>query len=217
MSIVTNTNSPPHRFYFIYNWVKLIVMGIVPVTFLCIANAIMIHVIKQWSKCKHLLSPCNCKARKKIEDQTRLTISLIAIIVLFFMGEIPTYFASRKSASALLSSIDTSTTDRSEQMESFRLIVTLVYSLSISMNIAFYAALNPAYLKELFIILQFLSCKYECKPDEKTKKCVWSIKGESKHKKVEEVSSSEVATTDEQCDGRNHEIVFCELKIEKCG
>lgn len=196
-------------------------MGIIPVTFLCIANGIMIHVIKQWSKCKHLLSPCNCKARKKIEDQTRLTVSLIAIIILFFMGEIPTYFASRKSSTALLSPIDTTTIDRSQQMENFRLIVTLVYSMSISLNIAFYAALNPAYLKELFIILQFLSCKYECKHDEKTKKCIWNKKVELKNKEVKENSSSEVVTTtdehDSGCVEKNNGIFFCELKIEKCG
>lgn len=194
-------------------------MGIIPVTFLSIANGIMIHVIKQWSKCKHMLSPCNCKARKKIEDQTRLTCSLIAIIILFFFGEIPTYFASRKSSTALLP-IDITTMDRSQQMENFRLIVTFIYSVSISLNIAFYAALNPAYLKELFIILQFLSCKYVCKEDEKTKKCVWNRKGTIKNKDVKEVSSCEVVTTTddhEQCDKKRNGTIFCELKIEKCG
>lgn len=193
-------------------------MGIIPVTFLCIANGIMIHVVHQWAKCKHLLSPCNCKARKKIKDQTRLTISLIALIILFFMGEIPTYFASRKSSTALLSSIDT--TYREQEMEKFRMIVTTIYAISISMNIAFYAALNPAYLKELFIILQFLSCNYECKEDEKTKKYVWNLKEKIKNKNVKDLSSCEVVTTTdehEQCDEKGNQIIFCQLRIEKCG
>lgn len=210
----------PNRFYFIYNWIKLIIMAIIPVIFLTIANGIMIHVIKKWSKCKHMLSPCNCKARKKIEDQTRLTISLIAIIVLFFIGEIPTYFASRKSSTALLSPIDTTTTDRSQQMENFRLVVTTLYAISISMNIAFYAALNPSYLKELFIILQFLSCNYQCKEDEKTKKCVWSKKEKLKNEVNKEVSSCQIVTTTdghEPCNGKSNAAIFCELKIEKCG
>lgn len=189
-------------------------MGIIPVIFLSVANGRMIHVIKQWAKCKHMLAVCNCKARKKIEDQTRLTLSLVAIIILFFVGDIPTYFASRKSASALLWMLD-SESDQIEKMETFRLIVTLVYSLSISINIVFYAALNPAYLKELFIILQFFFCKYECKADEKTKKCIWSLK-ETNIKVKEESSTSEVATTNEECEAKYNEIQFCELKVEKC-
>nr|XP_012232274.1 PREDICTED: atypical chemokine receptor 4 [Linepithema humile] len=91
------------RWYNLQNWFQFIIFGMIPGVFLLISNGIMIYFVKKSLKQREmLLKRKNIRESNCLQDQARLTIMLVGIVFLFLVGELPTHFASRRSAVSLL-------------------------------------------------------------------------------------------------------------------
>ncbi|CAD7089488.1 unnamed protein product [Hermetia illucens] len=135
--------------YVIYNWVNFFVVSIFPVVFLMIGNTIMILVVRKWAN-----SPCiqksgiRCADKRRYKYQMKLVATLIAIICLFYIGDIPAHLVSRKSAIVLLFAGDLTKND-SSLMATVRMVVAVLNAFQLSVNIIVYALINPIFLLEL--------------------------------------------------------------------
>lgn len=80
--------------------------------------------------------------------QMKLVATLIAIICLFYIGDIPAHLVSRKSAIVLLFAGDLTKND-SSLMATVRMVVAVLNAFQLSVNIIVYALINPIFLLEL--------------------------------------------------------------------
>ncbi|XP_037032719.1 uncharacterized protein LOC119071773 isoform X2 [Bradysia coprophila] len=144
--------------YSIYNWIKFFIL-VLSSAILIGTNAKMICIMRKWYKRSYLLRCGNSMSEKKqLFSQTQLTLTIIVVVFLFLIGEIPMYLASRRSAITMLFQGDLSKSS-SQALETFRIIATFLHALHISLNIAIYTSLNPPYIIELFDFLQIICSK----------------------------------------------------------
>ncbi|XP_003424755.2 probable G-protein coupled receptor B0563.6 [Nasonia vitripennis] len=151
-NIVSN-NLSKSCFYDVLNWFQLVIFGLIPAIFLPISNAIMIFAVKKTMKQRVQLLKCRqSREGKYLCDQSKLTITLVGIVFIFLVGEVPTHLASRRSAVSILYGGDPCKINK-HLMEVFRIVATFLNSISCSANFVLYCVLNPrflAILKSLF-------------------------------------------------------------------
>ncbi|XP_058807615.1 probable G-protein coupled receptor B0563.6 [Phymastichus coffea] len=136
------------------NWTQLVLFALLPALLLLICNAIVIFTVRTNLKRRELLLKCRQTRRGNyFQDQSKLTIILIAIVFLFLVGEIPTHLASRRSAISILYGGDPRLVDKSV-MATFRLIATVLSAISCSTNFVMYCLLNPKYFTNWKALLQ---------------------------------------------------------------
>ncbi|XP_039306579.1 neuropeptide Y receptor type 6 [Solenopsis invicta] len=142
---LVTTNFFHSRWYYLQNWFQFIIFGLIPAAFLLVANVIMLYFVRKVLKQREiLLKRKNIREGNKLQDQARLTIMLIGIVLLFLVGELPTHLASRRSAVSLLYGGDPSRVHE-DFMESFRMWATLLNALSSSTNFILYYLLSSCF------------------------------------------------------------------------
>lgn len=83
----------------------------------------------------------------------KLTISIVIVITLYLIGELPAHMTSRKSSLNLIFGGDTNKVDESF-MERVEVICITLNALQLSLNIVVYAVINPSFMPEFFLLLK---------------------------------------------------------------
>ncbi|KAK2576767.1 hypothetical protein KPH14_005412 [Odynerus spinipes] len=135
--------------YNIQNWIQLMVFGLIPAVFLLVANTIMCFAVRKMLKQREqFLRRRSVRENNQARDQARLTVMLVGIAFVFVVGEVPTHFASRRSAVSLLYDGDL-TIVQEVFLERFRMYATLLNAISSSFNFVLYSLLSPHFLCHL--------------------------------------------------------------------
>ncbi|XP_046436176.1 uncharacterized protein LOC124310344 [Neodiprion virginianus] len=151
---LTTTEFFSSRYYNIQNWFQLVAFGLVPAVFLLVGNAAMCVAVRRIMKQRQMLlqrkftREGNC-----LQDQARLTITLVGIVFMFLVGEVPTHLASRRSAVSILYGGDATKIDENF-LEHFRIVATLLNAISSSANFVLYCLLSPQFLMNLKILIR---------------------------------------------------------------
>jgi len=83
----------------------------------------------------------------------KLTITILIVITLYLIGELPAHLTSRKSVLNLLYSGDVTKFDF-QVMERLEIICITLNAVQLSMNIMVYALINPSFVPEFFVCLR---------------------------------------------------------------
>lgn len=83
----------------------------------------------------------------------KLTITIVIVVTLYLIGELPAHLTSRKSILNLLYGGDISKVDL-QAMDRFEVISMTLNSLQLSINILVYAIINPSFMPEFFTCLR---------------------------------------------------------------
>ncbi|XP_067633159.1 uncharacterized protein [Eurosta solidaginis] len=148
------------NYYKIHNWVSFIMLSLLPALFLIIGHVAIIIAFRRWTnqsrKCRKY-GQCSAKTtQKRYQHQMKLTITIIVLIVLYMIGEMPAALTSRKSSLNLLFGGDTKRVDL-DAMSRVEMICLTLNALQLSMNILVYALINPSFMSELFSCLRGVS------------------------------------------------------------
>lgn len=87
------------------------------------------------------------------QDHTNLTITLIAIVFFFIIGEIPTQLVSRQAAVTFLFDGDQNKADISKSLETFRQLTTVLNAINLSVNFVLYILFCPPFCRTLKMVL----------------------------------------------------------------
>lgn len=96
-----------------------------------------------------------------MQEQFRLTVTLVGIILMFLAGEFPTHLASRHSAASIIYGGDTSQLE-SNSFKTFTLVATVLMSIHYSCNFILYCALNSKFLSIASRVLLCLRSEAKC-------------------------------------------------------
>lgn len=83
----------------------------------------------------------------------KLTISIVIVITLYMVGELPAHMTSRKSSLNLIFGGDANKVNE-EEMERLEVIFITLNALQLSMNIVVYGVINPSFMPEFFLCLR---------------------------------------------------------------
>ncbi|KAK4883775.1 hypothetical protein RN001_000046 [Aquatica leii] len=137
-------------YFTIYNWMDIIVFAIIPVIVLLVGNTILFLSIR--NAC-HTLKQCQKKLAKGkvrvIMDQTKITITLMAIVVFYLIGEVPTRFTKKTSAANILFGGDEEKANESIILEYARQVTTVLNALHLAIKFILYAFFCPPFYKSL--------------------------------------------------------------------
>ncbi|XP_018567307.1 uncharacterized protein LOC108907939 [Anoplophora glabripennis] len=133
-------------FYTAFNWFMLTFFSIMPGIVLIFGNGFLIMSLK---KARKITVKCNGKRK----DHTNLTITLISIIVLFLVSEVPATLVSRTNAVPILFSGNHEKA-RSTTLEIVRQVCTLLGAVNVTVNFLFYYLFCPAFVKALIKTFQ---------------------------------------------------------------
>ncbi|KAF2880775.1 hypothetical protein ILUMI_25403 [Ignelater luminosus] len=86
---------------------------------------------------------------RKIKDQSKITITLIAIVFFYLIGEVPTHLTARKTAANLLFAGDHERADDSVMLEIFRQVTTALNSLHLASKFILYCLFCPPFCRAL--------------------------------------------------------------------
>ena len=86
----------------------------------------------------------------------KLTVTIIIVITLYLVGELPAHLTSRKSAVNLLYGGDVTRVDF-KAMQRLEVICITLNAVQLSMNIIVYALINPSFMPEFFSCLRGVS------------------------------------------------------------
>nr|CAI5830110.1 unnamed protein product [Callosobruchus analis] len=129
------------RFYGIFNWIMLVCFSFVPAIILIFGNGFLIASLR---RAKEITN----KVGKRKKDHTHLTVTLISIIVLFLISEIPSSLVNRTRAVSILFSGD-HTRARSTALEVIRQLCTILGAVNVTVNFFFYYMFCPAFCRAL--------------------------------------------------------------------
>ncbi|XP_016988796.1 uncharacterized protein LOC108051260 [Drosophila rhopaloa] len=146
------------KFYKVQNWFTFALLALLPAIFLLIGNTAIIIAFRKWTKQSrkcHASQPTanNRTTAKRYQHQMKLTISIVIVITLYLIGELPAHMTSRKSSLNLLFGGDTNKVDES-LMEKLEVICITLNALQLSLNIVVYAVINPSFMPEFFLCLK---------------------------------------------------------------
>ncbi|XP_024941951.1 uncharacterized protein LOC107268961 isoform X2 [Cephus cinctus] len=154
---LTTTEFFRSRWYNLQNWFQLVMFGLVPAVFLLVGNGVMCVTVRRLIRQREIfLQRKQIRERyclNVLTDQVRLTITLVGIVFLFLVGEVPTHLASRRSAISILYGGD-DTRVNEVFLERFRIIATLLNAISSSANFILYCLLSPQFLIQLKQLLR---------------------------------------------------------------
>ncbi|KAB0803486.1 hypothetical protein PPYR_00456 [Photinus pyralis] len=137
-------------YFTIYNWLDVCLLAVVPAIVLSIGNTMLFLSIR--NACQILKDcqskVCNGKIRV-IVDQTKITITLVAIVFVHLIGEVPAHFTRRITSANILFGGDDKQAEDSVIMEYFRVATTLLNALHLAMKFILYANFCPPFCKAL--------------------------------------------------------------------
>ncbi|KAI8128964.1 putative G-protein coupled receptor B0563.6 [Lucilia cuprina] len=149
------------KYYMIHNWFTFILLTLLPAIFLMVGNTAILIAFCQWTKqskkCQsNYASASNKNAQNRYKHQMKLTVTIIIVITLYLVGELPAHLTSRKSAVNLLYGGDVSKVDF-KTMQRLEVICITLNAIQLSMNIIVYAVINPSFVPEFFNCLKAAS------------------------------------------------------------
>ncbi|EDW10561.1 uncharacterized protein LOC6580824 [Drosophila mojavensis] len=173
------TNFYYSKLYQVHNWFSFTLLAVTPAICLLLGNAAIIIAFRRWTKqgkrCQQSCSRDNGRnTSKRYQHQVKLTISILIVITLYMVGELPAHMTSRKSSLNLLFGGDTSKMNP-ELMEHLEVIFITLNALQLSMNIVVYAVINPSFMPEFFLCLRGASdvCFRFCCLTSLSRGCQW--------------------------------------------
>ncbi|KAK5648802.1 hypothetical protein RI129_003694 [Pyrocoelia pectoralis] len=143
-------------YFTIHNWLDIYLFAVVPVIALSIGNTMLLLSIR--NACKTLEDSKtkigNGKMRTIVvsiipSDQTKITITLLAIVFFYLIGEVPTHLTRRITSANILFGGDEKKAEESVMLEYFRIITTLLNALHLAMKFTLYAYFCPPFYKAL--------------------------------------------------------------------
>ncbi|KAI8039686.1 uncharacterized protein LOC128253715 [Drosophila gunungcola] len=146
------------KFYKVQNWFTFALLALLPAIFLFIGNTAIIIAFRKWTKQSRLCQSSGTAANgrttaKRYQHQMKLTISIVIVITLYLIGELPAHMTSRKSSLNLLFGGDANKVNESI-MEQLEVICITLNALQLSLNIVVYAVINPSFMPEFFLCLK---------------------------------------------------------------
>ncbi|KAH8234099.1 hypothetical protein KR038_001349 [Drosophila bunnanda] len=144
------------NFYKVQNWFTFALLALLPAIFLLIGNTAIIIAFRKWTKQSRRCNAGTGDSRttaKRYKHQMKLTISIVIVITLYLIGELPAHMTSRKSSLNLIFGGDTNKVDESF-MEQLEVICITLNALQLSLNIVVYAVINPSFMPEFFLLLK---------------------------------------------------------------
>ncbi|KAM8712262.1 hypothetical protein ACLKA7_012736 [Drosophila subpalustris] len=146
------------KLYQWHNWFSFCLLALIPAIFLLIGNTVTIIVFRRWTKqsklcCQNGANDNVRTTQKRYQHQMKLTISIVIVITLYMVGELPAHMTSRKSSLNLLFGGDANKVD-GELMEHLELIFISLNALQLSLNIVVYGVINPSFMPEFFLCLR---------------------------------------------------------------
>ncbi|KAM7342337.1 uncharacterized protein ACRADG_009801 [Cochliomyia hominivorax] len=146
------------KYYMIHNWFTFVLLTLLPAIFLMIGNTAILIAFCKWTKhskkCQINYPNYNNKnAQNRYKHQMKLTVTIIIVITLYLVGELPAHLTSRKSAVNLLYGGDVSKVDF-KTMQRLEVICITLNAIQLSMNIIVYAGINPSFIPEFFSCLK---------------------------------------------------------------
>ncbi|XP_039956691.1 uncharacterized protein LOC120772254 [Bactrocera tryoni] len=147
-------------YYKIHNWCSFTLLTVLPAIFLMIGNIAIIAAFRRWTKQSKKFERYgnnNAKtAKKRYHHQLKLTITIIILIILYMIGELPAALTSRKNALNLIFGGDVSRVNF-DLMAKLDMICLTLNALQLSINILVYAVINPSFMPEFFECLRAAS------------------------------------------------------------
>ncbi|KAH8321814.1 hypothetical protein KR067_002224 [Drosophila pandora] len=146
-------------FYKIQNWFTFVLLALLPAIFLVIGNLAIIVAFRKWTKQSqrcHQSAGNNANSittAKRYQHQMKLTISIVIVITLYLIGELPAHMTSRKSSLNLIFGGDTNKVNEG-LMENLEVICITLNALQLSLNIVVYAVINPSFMPEFFLCMK---------------------------------------------------------------
>ncbi|KAJ8972720.1 hypothetical protein NQ317_000804 [Molorchus minor] len=128
-------------FYRVFNWFMLVFFSIIPAIILILGNGFLLLSLKKARK-------IGMKCHGKRKDHINLTVTLISIILLFLISEIPSALVSRTKAVSILFSGNHDRAN-SRTLEIFRQICTLLGAVNVTVNFLFYYLFCPSFCRAL--------------------------------------------------------------------
>ncbi|KAG5878751.1 hypothetical protein JTB14_023347 [Gonioctena quinquepunctata] len=129
------------RTYALHNWFMLIVLTLVPAVILILGNGYLIVALE---KSKRKSAKCNGK--RKIHNN--LSMTLVAIIILFLISEIPSSIVSRTRSSSILF-FEQQDILNSRVLEIIRQIFTVLGAINVSVTFFLYYFFCPTFCRAL--------------------------------------------------------------------
>ncbi|KAH8298572.1 hypothetical protein KR044_012148 [Drosophila immigrans] len=169
----------PVKYYYIcrlyewHNWFSFALLALIPAVFLLVGNTVTIIVFRRWTKQSKLCHQSGNNTTNKrvqvnlnsyynkqstayisqLQHQMKLTISIVIVITLYMVGELPAHMTSRKSSLNLLFGGDANKVDE-EMMERLEVIFITLNALQLSLNIVVYGVINPSFMPEFFLCMR---------------------------------------------------------------
>ncbi|KAF5280312.1 hypothetical protein FQR65_LT03121 [Abscondita terminalis] len=148
-------------YFAIYNWLDIALFAITPVIILCIGNTLLLISIKK--ACK-TLKECQRRLSKKnnriLLDQTKLTITLVAIVIFYLIGEVPTRFTKKTSSPNIFFGGDEEKAEKSMMLQYSRQLTTLLNAFHLAIKFILYAFFCPPFYRSIRKAI----CHYSKKP-----------------------------------------------------
>ncbi|XP_017077661.1 uncharacterized protein LOC108112344 [Drosophila eugracilis] len=146
------------NFYKVQNWFTFALLALLPAIFLFVGNGAIIIAFRRWTKQSRRCQSSNTTANnrttnKRYQHQMKLTISIVIVITLYLIGELPAHMTSRKSSLNLIFGGDPNKVNDSF-MEELEVICITLNALQLSLNIVVYAVINPSFMPEFFLCLR---------------------------------------------------------------
>ncbi|XP_022242175.1 probable G-protein coupled receptor B0563.6 [Limulus polyphemus] len=135
--------------FLVYNWIRLSLFGFIPAFLIAVINSILIYAVRQMKKLRHkLIAQRQLAEDRRQGEQIRLTITLIAITCMFYIGELPSNIFSRKTATHILFG-GNKCMMHSQFYKIMSLIINILVTLQYTLNFVFYCALNKKFMNVL--------------------------------------------------------------------
>ncbi|CAM1294451.1 Uncharacterised protein g1014 [Pycnogonum litorale] len=151
-------------FYTIYSWLKVWIIALVPSTLLTIVNAMLMSAVRSSTRRKRkLISQQRWFKVKCINEQTRLTITMVTVSCVFVVAEVPSTIANRTTALYLLYDGEEECL-RTEAHQLFVLISTVLVMTHYSMNFFLYCTLNYRFNDVFKKVVRRCRCRFTSRP-----------------------------------------------------
>ncbi|XP_013119379.2 C-C chemokine receptor type 6 [Stomoxys calcitrans] len=146
------------KYYMVHNWLTFVLLTLLPAIFLMVGNTAILIAFCRWTKkskkCKN--SNYSKTTKNRYKHQMKLTITILIVITLYLVGELPAHLTSRKCAVNLLYGGDVTKVDF-KTMQQLEVICITLNAIQLSMNIIVYAVINPSFMPEFFDCLKGVS------------------------------------------------------------
>ncbi|XP_050305856.1 probable G-protein coupled receptor frpr-1 isoform X1 [Anthonomus grandis grandis] len=136
------------RFYKAFNWFTLFAFAVIPTIILLLGNGFLIMSLRKAKIINKRSNKCRT-SRCKRRDHTNLTITLVMIIIMFLITNLPESLVSRATAINLLFNGNHTAANNAVTLENIRQVCTILSAIDVNTNFIFYYTFCPAFCNAL--------------------------------------------------------------------